>query len=80
MAAFDQSETTTTRRRFTLGTPAPYAELYKMLYAAEADFKRFHNLPDQHDLLGGELTIAVGDDEVVVFFDYPGTARERSQA
>ena len=75
MAEFSQSETTTTRRRFTLGTPTSYVELYKMLYAAEADFKRFHGLPDQASEMDVHLTVGVGDDEVVVFFDYPGTAR-----
>lgn len=80
MAAFSQSETTTTRRTFTLGTPAAYVELYKMLYAAEAQFKHFHGLADQTELRDDALTVEVGDDEVLVFFDYPGTARKQANA
>ena len=77
MAQYEYTETTTTRRRYTLRTPAPYAELYKMLYGAEADYKQFHGLPDQAELRDDHLTVDSGDDEVVVFFDYPGTAREQ---
>ena len=50
-----------------------------MLYFAEADYKRFHGLPDQASESDVHLTVDVGDAEVVVFFDYPGTAREQAK-
>jgi len=80
MANFDQRDTTTTRRTFTLRTPTAFAELNKMLHCAELDYRRFHGLTDDAPLYDDFMTVDVGDDEVVVFFDYPGTARKQAQA
>jgi hypothetical protein len=77
MVTYDQDEKTTTRRRYRVHTPVPYAELYQLLYLAEADYKRFHGLPDQASELDVHLTVDVGDAEIVVFFDYDGTARKQ---
>jgi len=79
MINYDQDETTTTRRRYRLRTPASHIELYQLLYFAEADYKRFHDLPDQTSEADVHLTIDVGDAEIVVFFDYHGTAREQAK-
>ncbi|WP_194913245.1 hypothetical protein [Catenulispora rubra] len=79
MASYKWSETTTTRRTYTLRTPAPYVELYKMLYGAEADYKSFHGLTDEHELFDNNLMVDVGDDEVAVYFEYPGTARTQAR-
>jgi hypothetical protein len=46
-----------------------------MLHAAENDFKHFHGLPDKASEMDVHLVIDVGDAEVIVYFDYPGTAR-----
>lgn len=64
MVSFDQDEKTTTRRNYRLRTPAPYTELYQLLYFAEADYKRFHGLPDQASEMDVHLTIDAGDDEI----------------
>ena len=77
MVNYDQDEKTTTRRRFRLRTPVPYTDLYQLLYLAEADYKRFHGLPDQASEMDVHLTVDICDDEIVVFFDYDGTARQQ---
>jgi hypothetical protein len=78
MVNYGQDEQTTTRRRFRLRTPVSHIELYQLLYFAEADYKRFHGLPDQASESDVHLTIDVGDAEIVVFFDYDGTARKQA--
>jgi hypothetical protein len=75
MADWTRDETTTTRRSYRLHTPHSYIELYKMLHAAENDYKLFHGLPDKASEMDVHLTVGVGDDEVIVYFDYPGAAR-----
>jgi hypothetical protein len=51
-----------------------------MLHCAELDYRRFHGLTDDAPLYDDFMTVDVGDDEVVVFYDYPGTARKQAQA
>jgi hypothetical protein len=68
------------RPRCAKPTAWPYVELYKMLYGAEADYKSFHGLPDQASEFDIHLTVDVGDDEILVYFEYPGTARTQARA
>jgi hypothetical protein len=51
-----------------------------MLHAAENDYKHFHGLPDSASEMDVDLVMDVGDDEVIVYFDYPGAARTQANA
>lgn len=69
MARWTRTETTVTRITYTVPAPIAYAELYRTIAAAEANYRRKHGIDSDATLFDDALTIRVSDDNVLVTFD-----------